>query len=103
MLPKAGSCASQGTCSVKKKKKKQKIYYSSNKALEKSRMTTTNKEFSYRGPIKLLDFGNAYVVDIASVTNKDLPAIQEMEEKMIVDISKATCTTEVNVGSAPVQ
>jgi hypothetical protein len=47
---------------VKKKRRKQKIYYSSNKALEKSRMRTANKKFSFRGPIKLLDFGN---VDVA--------------------------------------
>jgi outer membrane protein assembly factor BamD (BamD/ComL family) len=45
MLPEAGSYASQGTCSVKKKKRKQKFYYSSNKALEKSRMRTANKAF----------------------------------------------------------
>jgi hypothetical protein len=88
---------------VKKKRRKQKIYYSSNKALEKLRMRTANKEFSYRGPIKLLDFGNADVVDIASVTDGDLPAVQEVEEEMIANINKAACTTEVNVGSVPVQ
>jgi hypothetical protein len=95
MLPEVGSCASQGTCSVKKRRK-QKIYYSSNKALEKSRMRTANQEFSYRGPIKLLDFGNADVVDIVGVTDGDLPAAQEVEEEMIANVNKATC-------SAPVQ
>ena len=63
MLLKYGFCASQATCSVKKKTGKQKFYYSSNKALEKLRMRTAIKEFSFQGPIKLLDFGNADVVD----------------------------------------
>ena len=76
MLPKARSCMSQGTCSVKKKKKKkQKFYYSSNKALEEFRMRFANKEFSFRGPIKLLDFGNVDVVDIVSVTDGILQAV----------------------------
>jgi hypothetical protein len=101
MLPEVGSCASQGTCSVKKRRK-QKIYYSSNKALEKSRMRTANQEFSYRGPIKLLDFGNADVVDIAGVTDSILRAIQKMEEEMITDINKAACATKVNVSPDPV-
>jgi hypothetical protein len=60
---------------VKKKKRKQKFYYSSNKALEKLRMRTANKEFSFRGPIKLLDFGNANVIDIAGVTDGVLWAV----------------------------
>jgi hypothetical protein len=98
MLPEVGSCTSQGTCSMKKKKRKQKIYYSSNKALEKSRMRMANKEFSYLGPIKLLDFGNTDVADIAGVIDGDLSAVQEM----IADINKAACTTEVNIGFAPV-
>jgi hypothetical protein len=102
MLPEAGSCTSQGTCSMKKKKRKQKIYYSSNKALEKSRMRMANKEFSYLGPIKLLDFGNTDVADIAGVIDGDLSAVQEVEEEMIADINKAACTTEVNIGFAPV-
>jgi hypothetical protein len=71
MLPGAKSCASQGTCSVKKKKKSM-LYYSSKKDLERSRMRSANKEFKFRGPNKLLDFGNADVVDIASVTDEDL-------------------------------
>ena len=75
MLLEVGSYASQGTCSVKKKKRKQKFHYSSNKALEKSRMRTANKEFSFRGPIKLLDFGNVDIVDIASIIDSILWAI----------------------------
>jgi hypothetical protein len=51
MLPEAGSCASQGTCSVKEKRRKNKLYYSSNKALEKSRMRMANKEFSFEALI----------------------------------------------------
>jgi hypothetical protein len=35
-------------------------------------MRSANKEFKFRGPNKLLDFGNADVVDIASVTDEDL-------------------------------
>jgi hypothetical protein len=87
---------------VKKKRRKQKFYYSSNKALEKSRMRMANKEFSFRGPIKLLDFGNADVVDIAGVTDSILRAIQKMEEEMITDINKAACATKVNISPDPV-
>jgi hypothetical protein len=76
MLPGVESCASQGTQGVKKKKKrKSKLYYSSKKDLERSRMRSANKEFKFRGPSKLLDFGNAEVVDIAGVTDGDLQAI----------------------------
>jgi hypothetical protein len=35
-------------------------------------MRNANKEFKFRGPSKLLDFGNADVVDIASVTDRVL-------------------------------
>jgi hypothetical protein len=38
-------------------------------------MRTANKEFSFRGPIKLLDFGNANVIDIAGVTDGVLWAV----------------------------
>jgi hypothetical protein len=103
MLPRAESCASQGTRSEKKKKTKRGLYYSSRKDLERSRMRSANKEFKFRGPSKLLDFGNADVVDIAGVTGGDLPTIQEVEEEMIADVNKAACTTEVNVGTAPIQ
>jgi hypothetical protein len=72
MLPGAESCASQGTRSEKKKKRKRGLYYSSRKNLERSRMRNTNKEFKFRGPSKLLDFGNADVADIAGVTDGDL-------------------------------
>jgi hypothetical protein len=102
MLPGAESCASQGTRSEKKKKRKRGLYYSSRKDLERSRMRSANKEFKFRGPSKLLDFGNADVVDIAGVTGGDLPTIQEVEEEMIADVNKAACTTEVNVGTAPI-
>jgi hypothetical protein len=102
MLPEAGSCVSQGTCSMKKKRRKQKFYYSSNKALEKSRMRRANKKFSFRGLIKLLDFGNVDVADIADVTDGVLRAIQEVEEEMITDINKAACATKVNISHDPV-
>jgi hypothetical protein len=70
MLPGAESCASQGTRSEKKKKKKKKgFYYSSKKNLDRSRMRNANKEFKFRGPSKLLDFGNVDVADIASVSD----------------------------------
>jgi hypothetical protein len=67
MLSKAKSCASQGTCSVRKKKRKNKLYYSSKKALEKSRMRTSNRKFNFRGPSRLIDFRNSDVADIASI------------------------------------
>jgi hypothetical protein len=102
MLPEAGSCASQGTCSVKNKRRKQKFYYFSNKALETSRMRMANKEFSFWGPIKLLDFGNADVADFANVTDDNLWVVQEVEEEMITDINKAECATKVNVSLDPV-
>jgi hypothetical protein len=87
---------------MKKKRRKQKFYYSSNKALEKSRMRRANKKFSFRGLIKLLDFGNVDVADIADVTDGVLRAIQEVEEEMITDINKAACATKVNVSPDPV-
>jgi hypothetical protein len=68
MLLGAESCASQGTRSEKKKKKKKGFYYSSKKDLDRSRMRNANKEFKFRGPSKLLDFGNADVADIAGLT-----------------------------------
>jgi hypothetical protein len=66
MLPVADSCASQGTRSEKKRKKG--FYYSIKKDLDRSRMRNANKEFKFRGPSKLLDFGNADVADIAGLT-----------------------------------
>jgi hypothetical protein len=101
MLPRTKSCLSQGTRSEKKKKRKKGLYYSSRKDLERSRMRSANKEFKFRGPSKLLDFGNAEVVDIAGLTNGALHAVQEVEEVMIVDFNKAACATEVNIGPAP--
>jgi hypothetical protein len=69
MLPGAESCASQGTRSEKKKKRKKGFYYSSKKNLYRSRMRNASKESKFRGPSKLLDFGNADVADIAGVTD----------------------------------
>jgi hypothetical protein len=66
-------------------------------------MRMANKEFNYRGPIKMLDFGNADVVDFAGVTDGDLSAVQEVEEEMIANANKAACTIEVNAGFAPLQ
>jgi hypothetical protein len=66
-------------------------------------MRSANKEFKFRGPSKLLDFRNADVADIASVTDGDLPAVQEVEEEMIADVNKAACTTKVNVGTTSIQ
>jgi hypothetical protein len=68
MLLGAESYASQGTRSEKKKRKKE-FYYSSKKNLDRSRMRNANKEFKFRGPSKLLDFGNADIVDIVGVTD----------------------------------
>jgi hypothetical protein len=68
MLPRAESCASQGTRSEKKKKEKRGLYYSNMKNLERSRMRSANKEFKFRDPSKLLDFENADVADIAGIT-----------------------------------
>jgi hypothetical protein len=68
MLPGVESCVSKGTRSEKKKKRKKGFYYPSKKDLDRSRMRKANKEFKFRGPSKLLDFGNAKVVDIAGVT-----------------------------------
>jgi hypothetical protein len=75
MFPEAKSCTSQGTLSVRKKKRKNKLYFSSKKALEKLRMKMANKEFSFRDPNKLLDFGNADVVDIVGVIDGVLQAL----------------------------
>jgi hypothetical protein len=35
-------------------------------------MRNANKEFKFRGPSKLLDFGNVEVADIAGVTDRVL-------------------------------
>ena len=79
MLLGAESYASQGTRSEKKKKRKKGLYYSSKKDLERSRMRSANKEFKFRGPSKVLDFGNADVANITGVTDGDLPTVQEVE------------------------
>jgi hypothetical protein len=60
---------------VRRKKRKSKLYFSSKKELEKSRMRIANKEFNFRGSSKLLDFGNADVVHIASITDRVLQAV----------------------------
>jgi hypothetical protein len=101
MLPRAESCASQGTRSEKKKKRKKGFYYSSKKNLDRSRMRNASKEFKFRGPSKLLDFGNANVADIAGVTDRVLQDVQEVEEVLITDVNIAACATEVNIGPTP--
>ena len=101
MLEDAESCASQGTYSVWRKKSKSKLYFSSKKELEKSRMRITNKEFNFRGPSKLLDFGNVDVVDIVGVIDRVLQAIQEVEELMTTYTNKTKCATKKNVSPAP--
>src|SRR5450759_2472789 len=98
MLPGAESLPSQGTCSEKKKKRRKGFYYSSKKNLNRSRMRNANKEFKFRGPTKLLDFGNANVVDIASDSLGVLQDVHEEEEVMIEAANIATCETEVIVG-----
>jgi hypothetical protein len=75
MLLGVDSCASHGTCSVKKKKRKCKPYFSSKKALEKLRMRTSNREFNFRSPSKLLDFGNADVANIVGEIDGVLQAV----------------------------
>jgi hypothetical protein len=75
MLSEADACVSQGTSGVRKKKKKSKLYFSSKKALEKLRMRSANNEFKFRGPHKLLDFRDADVADVASVTDKVLQVV----------------------------
>jgi hypothetical protein len=94
MLPGVESCASQGTRSEKKKKRMKGIYYSSRKDLERSRMRAANKEFKFRGPNKLLDFGNVDVADIVGVT---VGVLQDVEEVLISNVEDAECATQVNV------
>lgn len=79
MLPEAEASASHGTCSVWKKKRKNKLYFSTKKALEKLRMRMANKKLNFWGPSKLLDFENTNIVDIASMTDGVLQAVQEVE------------------------
>jgi hypothetical protein len=98
MFPGVESCASQGTRSEKKKKRKKGFYYSSKKNLDRSRMRNANKEFKFRGPSKLLDFGNADVADIASVSDGGLWDVQEEDKVMITAVNITACATEVIVG-----
>jgi hypothetical protein len=101
MLLGAESCASQGTRSEKKKKRKKGFYYSSKKNLDRSRMRNANKEFKFRGPSKLLDFGNADVADIVSISDGVLQDVQEEDKVMITAVNFAACATEVIVGLTP--
>jgi hypothetical protein len=101
MLLGAESCASQGTRSEKKKKRKKGFYYSSKKNLDRSRMRNANKEFKFRGPSKLLDFGNADVADIVSISDGVLQDVQEEDKVMITNVNKASCATEVNISPIP--
>ena len=64
-------------------------------------MRNANKEFKFRGPTKLLDFGNIDVVDIASVSDGVLQDVHEEEEVMIATANIATCITEVIEGLSP--
>jgi hypothetical protein len=64
-------------------------------------MRNANKEFKFRGPSKLLDFGNAEVADIASVTVGVLQDVQEVEEGLISNVDDVECATQVNVCPAP--
>ena len=59
-------------------------------------MKNANKEFKFRGPNKLLDFGNIEVADIAGVTVGVLQDVQEVEG-LISNIEDAKCATQVNV------
>jgi hypothetical protein len=61
-------------------------------------MRAANKDFKFRGPSKLLDFGNADVADITSVIAGVLQDVQEVEELLITDVNKAACATKVNLG-----
>ena len=63
-------------------------------------MRNASKEFKFRGPSKLLDFGNADVADIAGLSNGALQDVQEVEEVMITNVNKLVCAMEVNVGPA---
>ena len=58
-------------------------------------MRNANKEFKFRGPSKLLDFGNIDVADIVSVSDGVLQDVHEEEEVMIIADNIATCITEV--------
>jgi len=57
-------------------------------------MRNANKKFKFRGPTKLLDFGNVDVANIASVSKGVLQNVPE-EEVMIAAANIATCETEV--------
>jgi hypothetical protein len=93
-------CVSE-TCSMKKKKRKSKLYYSSKKDLERSRMRVANKEFKFRGPSKLLDFGDANVASVVGITNRDLHVVHELEEMTVTDNNDAECGTEEILSLAP--
>ena len=101
MLLGVESLPSQGTCSEKKRKRRKGFYYSSKKNLNRSRMRNANKEFQYRGPTKLLDFGNEDAADIASVSGGVLQDVPEEEEVIITAANNATSETEVISGLSP--
>jgi hypothetical protein len=65
-------------------------------------MRVANKEFKFRSPSKLLDFGDANVADVVGITDKDLQAVHELEEMVITDVNRAACATEVNVCPTPI-
>jgi hypothetical protein len=64
-------------------------------------MRNANKEFKFRSPSKLLDFGNTDVADIVGVIDGVLQDVQEVEEMLIIDVNIAACATEVNIGPTP--
>ena len=100
MLPGVESLLSQGTRSEKKKKRRKGFYYSSKKNINRSRMRNANKKFKFRGPTKLLDFGNVDVADIVSVFDGVLQDVHE-EEVMIAAANIAICITKVTKGLSP--
>jgi uncharacterized protein with von Willebrand factor type A (vWA) domain len=86
---------------MREKKRKNNFYYSSKKALEKSRMRLANKECETGGPSILLNFGNADVADIVGAIDGVLHAIQEVEEVMNININDVECATKETVSPAP--
>jgi hypothetical protein len=86
---------------MRKKKRNSKLYYSNKKALEKTRMRMANNEFKFRGPSKLLDFGDVDIADVAGVTDGDLQAVHKLENTMNTDNINAECTTEEIISLVP--
>jgi hypothetical protein len=64
-------------------------------------MKTTNIVPTFRGPTKLLNFGNGDVVDVAGISDKVLQVVQEEEDTMNIDVKDAECAKEEKVSCAP--